>query len=385
MGMIGNTLAQGLISGANIVDGTVDTPDIKDSAVTNAKIASGVDASKLTTGTLPTARLDTGAAVSNIGYTPVNKAGDTMTGDLTSTGTVNTGSTTGAHHKINGTFDGIAMSRHGTQAVVAGNWSGAGGWGLGSGGGHTVKLDQVSGTNPYDFQNATDIDLQLGANRKVTHTGTQKRGLDFTGSAMPNKFHHDFIWYQFAGEIAPSQVPIYCANIDAAEKLAVWYVQRLYTELKNTENDSMYDGLHWRMPTTASVFSKIVSGGGSAPPSSTVDYDNAVGDGTTSFQQYAEWFEVIIGSNGSTEIYTMALALGLNSASPLYPTRIIFQRTRNASNWLSDYPSWTLSNADGEAQTMAYAPKCTTRTTSFTATVTNVGIMLYPITMELNF
>jgi hypothetical protein len=42
MGMIGNTLAQGLISGANIVDGTVDTPDIKDSAVTAAKIANGV-------------------------------------------------------------------------------------------------------------------------------------------------------------------------------------------------------------------------------------------------------------------------------------------------------------------------------------------------------
>lgn len=80
MGMIGNTLAVGLVSGANIVDGTVDTSDIKDSAVTNAKIASGVDASKLTAGTLPidriadgavtAAKLSTGAAVTNIGYTP---------------------------------------------------------------------------------------------------------------------------------------------------------------------------------------------------------------------------------------------------------------------------------------------------------------------------
>jgi len=41
MGMIGNTLAQGLISGANIVDGTVDTVDIKDAAVTPAKLSAG--------------------------------------------------------------------------------------------------------------------------------------------------------------------------------------------------------------------------------------------------------------------------------------------------------------------------------------------------------
>ena len=41
MGMIGNSLAQGLVSGANIVDGTVDTADIKDAAVTPAKLSTG--------------------------------------------------------------------------------------------------------------------------------------------------------------------------------------------------------------------------------------------------------------------------------------------------------------------------------------------------------
>lgn len=41
MGMIGNSLAQGLVSGANIQDGTVDTPDLKDGGVTPAKLSTG--------------------------------------------------------------------------------------------------------------------------------------------------------------------------------------------------------------------------------------------------------------------------------------------------------------------------------------------------------
>jgi len=41
MAYIGNTLAQGLISGANIQDGTIDTPDLVNNAITTAKIADG--------------------------------------------------------------------------------------------------------------------------------------------------------------------------------------------------------------------------------------------------------------------------------------------------------------------------------------------------------
>lgn len=53
MGMIGNAPVAGIISGGNVQDGSI----------TNADLAAGV-------------------AVANLGYTPVNKAGDTMTGDL---------------------------------------------------------------------------------------------------------------------------------------------------------------------------------------------------------------------------------------------------------------------------------------------------------------
>jgi hypothetical protein len=51
MGMIGNTLALGLVSGANLQDGTVDTVDIKDAAVTPAKLSTGAptwDSAKFT-------------------------------------------------------------------------------------------------------------------------------------------------------------------------------------------------------------------------------------------------------------------------------------------------------------------------------------------------
>jgi hypothetical protein len=54
MGYIGNAPAAGSVTGDNIVDGTIDTADIKNGAVTAAKLGSG-------------------AAVSNIGYTPANQ------------------------------------------------------------------------------------------------------------------------------------------------------------------------------------------------------------------------------------------------------------------------------------------------------------------------
>ena len=230
---------------------------------------------------------------------------------------------------------------------------------------------------------ATAVTDKLGFN--PLDASKQKRGIDMTGRASPTKHQHDWLWYQFAGTITPAQVPVYCADIDAAEKLAAWYVQRLFTEFKNTENDSMYDGLHYRLPAvSANTLSKLVAGA-SAPSNAGVDYDNPTGDGTTSFQQYPEWLELVVGSNGSTELYTMAFAVGMNSSTPTYPTRLIYQKTRNAADWRTDFPSWTLSNADSEANVYNSAPKCTTRTTSFTTNVTVGGILMYPVTLELNF
>jgi hypothetical protein len=63
MGWIGNAPSQGLFNGGQIVDGSIGTVDIADSAVTAQKLAAAAITDKL-------------------GYTPVNKAGDTITGTL---------------------------------------------------------------------------------------------------------------------------------------------------------------------------------------------------------------------------------------------------------------------------------------------------------------
>jgi hypothetical protein len=56
--------SNGQVLAGGVADGSISTTKIADANVTASKLASGV-------------------SVSNIGYTPVNKAGDTLTGDLT--------------------------------------------------------------------------------------------------------------------------------------------------------------------------------------------------------------------------------------------------------------------------------------------------------------
>ena len=117
MGYIGNAPYQGVLTGGNIQDGTVETTDLADAAVTTAKLHDqAVTEGKLHTTldlsgktlTLPAAAVTAHAPVSSVngqtgavtvdtsinssdvttalGYTPVNKAGDTMTGTLNSVG-----------------------------------------------------------------------------------------------------------------------------------------------------------------------------------------------------------------------------------------------------------------------------------------------------------
>ena len=69
MAYLGNTALQGQFTGGSIVDGTIDTIDLKDSAVTAAKLSST-------------------AVTDKLGYTPFNKAGDTLTGALTTAASI---------------------------------------------------------------------------------------------------------------------------------------------------------------------------------------------------------------------------------------------------------------------------------------------------------
>lgn len=66
------------LAGAIGSDGALNVADVAGLAA----VASSGSASDLSTGTLPNARLASGAAVANLGYTPSNKAGDTFTGQV---------------------------------------------------------------------------------------------------------------------------------------------------------------------------------------------------------------------------------------------------------------------------------------------------------------
>lgn len=92
------------LAGAIGSDGALNVADVAGLAA----VASSGSASDLSTGTLPNARLASGAAVANLGYTPVNKAGDTFTGDVA----VNGGrlSITGTHNASAPLVDFVASN-----------------------------------------------------------------------------------------------------------------------------------------------------------------------------------------------------------------------------------------------------------------------------------
>ena len=71
---------------ANMITGNYANPV---EALSNAVPADGsITAAKLADGSITAAKLADGSAVTNIGYTPANKAGDTFTGSVNVSGAI---------------------------------------------------------------------------------------------------------------------------------------------------------------------------------------------------------------------------------------------------------------------------------------------------------
>lgn len=76
-------MASSSVSTANIIDSNVTSAKLGTASVTEAKLGSdSVSTGKIQNNAVTGPKLAVGAAVANIGYSPVNKAGDTMSGTL---------------------------------------------------------------------------------------------------------------------------------------------------------------------------------------------------------------------------------------------------------------------------------------------------------------
>lgn len=97
---VATSLADNIVTADKISDGAVGTNDLSNGAVTAAKIASG-------------------AAVANIGYTPLNKAGDTLTGPLNVQRINQTASYSGSTSSSGAlVFNLISLLGNNSQAIV---------------------------------------------------------------------------------------------------------------------------------------------------------------------------------------------------------------------------------------------------------------------------
>jgi hypothetical protein len=135
----GEAIVDDTLSAADIGDGQVTSAKINNSAVDQTKIDAGaVDGSKLAatldisgktvtyrplvdgdfaTGAVAGTQLESGATIANLGYTPVNAAGDTVTGQIViqnNTTIASTGDTDSGVH-INGTS--VSIRRNGADQI----------------------------------------------------------------------------------------------------------------------------------------------------------------------------------------------------------------------------------------------------------------------------
>jgi hypothetical protein len=148
-------------------DTAINTAEIHDRRLIIPQIAT----TNLPDGSVTAPKLASGSAVDNIGYTPVNKAGDTMTGAISVPGITSTGGSDIKLQAPSGSTDsGDLVFHDGAGAEIARFWN--------SGGRFFVRF---SGTDPAkEIWHAGNFD----PNTKASLTGAT-----FTGSIFAPKSH----------------------------------------------------------------------------------------------------------------------------------------------------------------------------------------------------
>lgn len=202
----------------------------------------------------------------------------------------------------------------------------------------------------------------------------KKLGIDLTGSAFPQKVYHDLLWYQTGtGGITPDQVPWYCENVTKANQLVAYWLQKIINEFKALENDRSWDASQNTIIVNSNILGKIVLGR-TALGTGEADMDNLT-DNSSNYGP--EYFTLIVGSNGASELYTMEFNIKLDAAAPGYEFRIVYQTNSAAADGhLSGYPVTAMASIP---------PQCKTRSSLPALTKDHPALMAYPISIELNF
>lgn len=151
-------MADGSVTSLKIANGGIAAEDLASDSVTTAKILNAnVTADKLASDSVTTAKildanvtsgkLASGAAVANIGYTPVNKAGDTMTGRLSIHNSTETGYASNISESVSKSTIGLrGHSTDSPQVVVGSLATGVNGAVAGS-----AYIQRTNGTSSWDL------------------------------------------------------------------------------------------------------------------------------------------------------------------------------------------------------------------------------------------
>jgi hypothetical protein len=211
---------------------------------------------------------------------------------------------------------------------------------------------------------------------KLGYTPTNKlSSVNLTFGKTGGKTFTDLIFYQFAGTINPNQVAFYASSETEAKMLANYVVQAFVNDIKNLENDRMFDqdrAARW----VNSGFTGYLP---ASIPTGEVDCDENAGGEGTGFHG-ADYFRLVVASNGVDKLWTTGVIKGnLVQANDIYS---VFRYQKTAGE--TGYPSVVSNNLNtGQAASEVYE---VTEHSSFTGALNGgIGVAPFPVTVALNF